>query len=167
MITIFLDVDGVISILENSLSDRDEFWRNDPKAKELGIPHPLDEKSIEALNEILSSDECELILSSDWKKNRTLERLDEIFKHCKIIQSPINKTKNLRNEFNFEYCRAMEITHFIAEHQLKDFIILDDLNLEKLLPPRIVDRFFKTGYDLALGEPGLKEKIIERMKLFK
>lgn len=167
MITIFLDLDGVISILENSLSDRDEFWKNDPKAKLLGIPHSLDENSIKVLNEILSIFECEIVISSDWKKTRTLENLDKIFKHCKIIQSPINKTKNLRNDFNIDDCRAMEIMHFIAENMVENFIILDDLDLENKLSPRILDRFFKTEFELGLAKPGLKEQIIERMKLFK
>lgn len=166
MVTIFLDIDGVLSTLEDSLSDRDEFWRENPGAKELGIPHCLDVNSVDVLNEIIDNFECEIIISSDWRKSRTLEELDKIFKFFKIKLSPVRKTKNFRNDFSIDDCRAMEITHFIAENMVDNFIILDDLDLENKLPPRILDRFFKTSFESGLGEGGMKEKIIERMKLF-
>lgn len=164
--TIFLDIDGVLSTLEDSLSDMNEFWKNDPKSKLLGIPHPLDKNCINVLNEILATFKCEIVITSDWRKTRTMNNLDEIFKHLKINQSPIQKTKNLRNDFNFDKCRAMEIMRYIGENQIENYIILDDLDLEKTLPSRMLDKFFKTNFDNGLAESGLKEKIINRMKKF-
>lgn len=166
MITIFLDLDGVMTTITESLGYQKEFWDNNPWAKNERIPHPFNEKCVEVFNDILKQFECEIVLSSDWKKRRTLKELDMIFKHFGVIQSPIDVTKNLRDEFNFEHCRAMEIMHFIGENNVKKFIILDDLDLDKMFSPRMLDRFFKTSFDNGLGEIGMKEKIIERMRLF-
>lgn len=166
MITIFLDLDGVLTTIEESLGYQKEFWDNNPWAKNEKIPHPFNGLCVETLNEILREFECEIVLSSDWKKRRSLKELDFIFKNFGVIQSPISVTKNLRVEFNFEHCRAMEIMHFIAENMIENFIILDDLDLDKIFSSKMIDKFFKTSFDNGLAEPGLKERIIERMKLF-
>jgi len=168
MITIFLDIDGVISTLTESLESTKDFWIINIWARNLRVMHSFNEPCVEVFNDITSQFECEIVLSSDWKKKRSLKDLNIIFKENNVTKSPVDKTKDFRDEFmNFEATRAMEIMHYINENNIKDFIILDDLDLEKLLPPRILDRFFKTPFDLGLTEPGMKEKIIERMKLFK
>jgi hypothetical protein len=168
MIFIFLDIDGVLSTLTESMESTKDFWIINRWARDLGVLYSFNEGCVDIFNDITSQFECEIILSSDWKKKRSLKDLDIIFKENNVTKSPVDKTKDLRDEFNnFEATRAMEIMYFINENNIKDFIILDDLDLEKLLPPRILDRFFKTPFDLGISEPGMKEKIIERMKLFK
>lgn len=166
MITIFLDLDGVLTTIAESLGYQKDFWDKNPWAKDKKIPHPFNDKCVGVLNEILKEFECEIVLSSDWKKRRSLKELDIIFKNFGVIQSPINVTKNLRDEFNFEHCRAMEIMHFIGENAIKDYIIIDDLDLEKIFPPKVLDNFFKTSFDNGLAEQGLKERIIEKLKMF-
>jgi hypothetical protein len=166
MITIFLDIDGVLTTIAESLAYQKEFWDSNPLAKNEKIPYPFNEKCVDVLNEILKQFECEIVLTSDWKKRHNLKEIDIIFKNFGVIQSPIKVTENLRDEFNFEYCRAMEIMHFIGENAIKNYIIIDDLDLEKMFPPIVLDRFFKTSFDNGLAEPGLKDEIIKKMKLF-
>lgn len=166
MITIFLDIDGVLTTMEESMASQKEFWDNDNWAKIEKIPHPFNDKCVNVLNEILKEFKCEIVLTSDWKKRRTLEDFEIIFKKFKIIQSPVNVTKNLRDDFNFEHCRAMEITNFIGENSIKDYIIIDDLDLETIFPPRVLNNFFKTSFESGLSEIGLKEKIVEKLKSF-
>ena len=161
---IFLDIDGVISTFNESMSSTKDFWDSNPWAKDMRVLYPFNQDCVMVLNEIIKETDAEIILSSDWKKQRTLEELDIIFKKNGIIKSPIDKTKNLRDEYsNFETCRSMEITHYIGENIITDYIILDDLNLESLLPFRVRERFFRTDWEGGLGESGLKGDIIFKL----
>jgi len=165
MITIFLDIDGVLSTLEESLTDTKKFWEKNPWAKKEVITHPFNIECVNAFNSILKAFNCEIILTSDWKKRRNIAQLNDIFERFGVIQSPVGVTKNLRfDSMNFEMCRSTEIVHFIAENSVDKFIIIDDINLEKLLPPRIVDRFFKTDFSIGLKDKILVEKIINKLK---
>lgn len=164
---IFLDLDGVISTFEESMSSTKDFWIGRPWARDMKVLYPFNQECVMILNEILIETGAEIILSSDWKKRRTLEDLDIIFKKNGIIKSPIDVTSDYRDNYsNFEMCRSVEIIHYIAENiiDINDIVILDDLNLETLFPPRVRDRFIKTNFEEGIKEFEIKDLIISKLK---
>lgn len=162
---IFLDIDGVLTTLSESMvTDNLLYWKDNSWAKNLNVHYPFNEDCVKILNDILKETGAEIILSSDWRKHKTLEQLDIIFKNNGVIKSPIDITPNYRNNYsNFEYARSVEIVHYIAENtiDINNIVVLDDLNLEMLFPPKLRTRFIKT-YDGLLGE--YKSKILDLLK---
>lgn len=162
---IFLDIDGVLTTLSESMdTDNLLYWKDNSWAKNLNVHYPFNEDCVKILNDILKETGAEIILSSDWRKHKTLEQLDIIFKNNGVIKSPIDITPNYRNNYsNFEYARSLEIVHYIAENtiDINNIVVLDDLNLEMLFPPKLRTRFIKT-YDGLLGE--YKSKILDLLK---
>ena len=130
MTIIFLDIDGVITTHYEMMQSQRKFWLKNPDAKEMRIPYNFNKKCVKILNEILQETECQIVLSSDWRHHWTLEELDKIFKWNKVIQSPVDVTGNHPISFgDLEKDRANEIDLYIKEHNLTDFVILDDLPL--------------------------------------
>lgn len=162
---IFLDIDGVLTTISESMdTDNLLYWKDNSWAKKLNVHYPFNEECVKILNDILKETGAEIILTSDWRKHKTLEQLDIIFKNNGVIKSPIDITPNYRDHYsNFEYARSIEIVHYIAENtiDINNIVVLDDLNLEILFPPKLRTRFIKT-YDGLLGE--YKSKILELLK---
>lgn len=134
MTTIFLDIDGVITTHIEMMQNQFKFWGKHPDAKEMRIPYQFNKGCVKILNEILQQTESQIVLSSDWKHHWTLEEFDKIFKWNNIIQSPVDVTGNHPISFgNLTKNRANEIDIYIKQHNLVDFVILDDLPLDKYL----------------------------------
>jgi len=164
---IFLDIDGVISTFEESMSSTKDFWIERQWARDMRVLYPFNQECVMILNEILTETGAEIILSSDWKKKRSLKDLDIIFKNNGVIKSPIDVTPDLRQDYSvLEVCRTFEIVHYIAENNINinDIVIIDDLNLERLLPPKVRDRFIKTNFEDGIREFEIKDLIIEKLK---
>lgn len=164
---LFLDIDGVISTFEESMSSTKDFWIERQWAKDMRVLYPFNTECVSILNDILFERDVEIILSSDWKKRRTLNDLDIIFKNNNIIKSPIDTTPDLRQDYPIlDECRAFEITHYIAQNNLNidNVVILDDLNIELFLPPKLKDRFIKTSFEDGIKEDGIKDLIINKLK---
>lgn len=165
---IFLDIDGVISTLDESMNSTKDYWIENDWARRLGVQHGFNKECVNIFNDIILETGCEIILSSDWKRHgRTLIDLDEIFKMNGVIKSPIVFTRDYRDNYsNLEYCRSTEIIHFIAENNINinDIVILDDLDLELLFPPKVNERFVKTNFHEGLKEDGIKLRIINMLK---
>ena len=165
---VFLDIDGVISTYDESMYSTKDYWIEHPWAKRLNIMHGFNTECVKIYNEIILETGCKTILSSDWKRHgRTLSDLDEIFKQNGVVESPIDVTPDYRDNYsNLEYGRSIEIIHYIAENHINvdDIVILDDLNLEMLFPPKVKNRFIKTHFEYGIKEEGFKDLIINMLK---
>jgi hypothetical protein len=85
---IFLDNDGVIC-LDNNWGGRSKKWskylkKNPECMSEADAPVEVrfdnfDGKAISVLNKILEETSSEIVVSSDWKKDATLEELGEYY----------------------------------------------------------------------------------------
>jgi hypothetical protein len=166
MITIFLDIDGVLATHKEFMLNRTKFRSSDKRAAELGIPYPYNPGCVKIFNEILGSTETQIILSSDWKYHFSLRDMNEIFKHNGIVQSIAAFTDNDTISINnLTMNRAHQIGKYIEDNQIENWIALDDLWLHKYLDNGD-GRFFLTKDNEGLKQSGLKNKIIKKLNGF-
>lgn len=157
---LILDIDGVIAVGYTKLKVYDWSW-----GKTL---YPFDKKAVAVLNEIIEVTGVELILSSDWRLEFTIDEIEFIFKWNGVIKTPIAFT--IPSQFYadgfLEGGRAFEIKQFIEVHKPKVWLAIDDLNL---LNTGHGD-FFKDNFihcarpnTEGIKQSGLKDKIIKKL----
>lgn len=162
MTTIFLDIDGVLTTHIEMMQSQNKFWLKNPDAKEMRIPYHFNKKCVKILNEILQELECQIVLSSDWKHHFNLQELDKIFKWNNVIQSPVDVTGDHPISFgNLDKNRANEIDLYIKEHNIVDFVILDDLELDRYL---VNGNFIICKDTEGLKQTNHKNKILNLIK---
>src|SRR5690554_4610312 len=102
MKVIFLDHDGVICLPEQ-WGGRHKKARKYRKDKKLSYDEPVDvdarfdnfdEKCVDILNEIIEETECEIVVTSDWRLEATLEEMGTYYENQGIIKKPIDFTHN-------------------------------------------------------------------------
>jgi len=150
---IYLDIDGVLCLGSEI----------HPKMTEWGYVYRFNQKAVKALNQILEKTDADIIISSDWKDNFSLQSLQEIFKWQGVIKSPIGvttsepfKTMQLLEEY-----RAKEIMHHVEEHKPLHWVAIDDLDLSLwinknhfVLTPRFME---------GIKQSGKKEEILSKL----
>lgn len=167
MVTIFLDIDGVLATHKEFMMNRTKFRSNDKRAAELGIPYPYNPDCVKIFNEILGATETEIVLSSDWKYHFSLKDMGEIFKHNGINQVPIAFTPDDSVSLgNLTLNRAHQIELYITENNIKNWIALDDLWLHKHFTMANDGEFFLTKDMEGLKQSSLKDKIIKKLNSF-
>jgi len=172
MKVLFLDHDGVICLSSN--------WGGRYKKKGFDS-NPLtpldirmdsfDMKSIKVLNYIIEKTNCEIVISSDWKLQGTLEQMQEMY-ITRGIKPPIAYTENmidfdgdnhhlLKSVLDFEKIRVNEINKFLEDNpNIEKWVAIDDMDLSEL------ENFVhcKKPYNEGIKQCGLKDKIIEFLK---
>lgn len=114
---IFLDIDGVLNSRQSSA-----YYSRLPE--ELENEYTLCPIAISNLRHILEKHpDCHLVISSTWRKSRSLKTLKEIFDYYEISKEKvISKTPIL------DTLRGVEIHKWLQESKIKPthFVILDD-----------------------------------------
>lgn len=151
MKVIFLDHDGVICLLPN--------WGSRRKKLENVIDKktaPADIKfddfypdAVKVLNKILDKTDAEIVISSDWRLNASLEDMQEMYLQCGVIKTPIGYIDKLNHSwidggfvpdwFNFQMPRAYEmaryyeITKWLNDHKeaVTHWVAIDDMDMAK------------------------------------
>lgn len=166
MVTIFLDIDGVLATHKEFMLNRTKFRSCDKRAAELGIPYPYNPGCVKIFNEILESTETQIVLSSDWKHHFSLKDMGEIFIHNGINQVPIAFTPNDYVSLgNLTLNRAHQIEQYIKENNIENWIAIDDLWLHEYMD-NSDGRFFLTKDNDGLKKSSLKDKIIKKLNSF-
>ena len=163
MKVLFLDHDGPI-VLSNST-----------RFNEPGLDsefESFDKQAVRILNEIITETNCEIVTSSDWRHNLSLEQLGELYTIRGIIKRPISVTGYKPGKGSeIEECRAWEIQLWLAEHP--DVIgcgwcAVDDMDLAETFGPisgnsnGMLSNFVQTpNSKKGITEEGVKEKIIK------
>ena len=183
MKVIFLDHDGVICLC-NQWGGRvkkrhkyDKYKKNRDifNIKEYPVNVRFDNfdgKAIATLNDIIKVTDCEIVVSSDWRLNATLEEMGEYYEMKGIIKKPIAYTpihKLSGSTFHLEEERAWEIKKYLEEHsEVSHWVAVDDLNLayystyngETDIRPWGLKNFVLTNPDAGLKEKGVKDSIL-------
>jgi len=162
MKTIFLDIDGVIATDRQFMGNRNKFNQKNPWSKELRVPYGFDKGCVAILNEILEETSSVIVMSSDWRTHWNLTELNEIFSHNGIIRGPKFVTDVDPVSFgNLEKNRAWEIEKFIKEHDITNYVVIDDLDVGKYMSESGDDnKFVKTVSSEGLKQTGIKNKIL-------
>src|ERR1700751_3450097 len=90
---VFLDIDGVLCTGLCAL-----------KQKHSVFSYPFHLDCVKNLNEIITSTDTEIILTSDWRIHfgNDLKKLSELFKHNGVTKRPIGVTTDLGKNRNKE-----------------------------------------------------------------
>lgn len=187
MKVIFLDNDGVICLSAN-WGGRSKKWKkylkkNPECMSEADAPVEIrfdnfDGKSISVLNKIIEITDAEIVVSSDWRKDATLEELGEYYINHGIIKKPIGITKlidecdkdNFIGGYNnvYEQDRCYEIRQYLIDNpEITHWVAVDDLDLgNQSWAPRASEwgltNFVRCiGLNQGIKRSGLKEKIIK------
>jgi len=154
---IFLDIDGVLATSYQYNTNRKK-W------------HPtfdcyrFDEKCVKVFNSILDNvSGVTVILSSDWKHHYSIAQMNEIFK-WNAVNTIVSDTTGSSWGVMFtsiqqlEECRAYEINKYVAEHNLTNWIAIDDLDLSTWISP---EHFVRTPrVSEGIKQCGIKDKIL-------
>ena len=172
MKVLFLDHDGVIC-LSNNWGGRFKkvgFDSNPETPLDIRMDN-FDVKAVKLLNSIVDIIGCELVISSDWKLQGTLEQMKEMFV-TRGIKPPIDYTPNLKDfdegnhhllkaTLDFEEIRVLEIKKYLEDHpEVTHWVAVDDMDLSKL------ENFVQTKrpYNEGIKQSGVKDKIIDFLK---
>lgn len=155
MKTLFLDHDGVMvtdgdfACDENNLFDR----------------MPFSKKCVLIVNEIIGLTGAEIVVSSDWRNDFSLEEMGQIYEMNGVIKKPIGYTPNskLYKANELENGRVSEILSWAEYHRIKNWVAIDDLKMFDLSPHFVHCPKHAEG----LGLIGIKEKVLEALKIDK
>jgi len=144
---IFLDLDGVLCLSNGNGMSTNEWDASD-----------FDPLAVEALNEILSATDAEIIITSDWRYDYTLSEMRDIFKHFKVSKGPIGYIPSSNGGI---HNRAADINAWLATHAFKndiDWVVIDDMDMSKE---------FGDSFIYCISCKGLAKKKIKREVLRK
>lgn len=157
--TIFLDIDGVLATNSEYFTNKMKFWKKYPEMEKLKIKYRFNSGCVKVFNEILKITDADIVLTSDWREKITLDEMDNVFKFNNVIKSPIDATKIFPISFsNKDKNRANEIDIYRQEHNITNYVIIDDLNLEYYAPK---EKFIKTIEREGIKQSGVKQKILK------
>lgn len=200
MKVIFLDNDGVICLLNNwgTRYKKQKKWggmKLSMRGREIPLEYRFDnfdKKAVKILNEILETTGAEIVVSSDWRFNATLEELGEYYTSQGIIKKPIDVTdlfkdiypsewSGLRFRAELELERSMEIQHWLENHsEVTHWVAVDDLNMGvEFLGDRFAAKdgsnekpgltnFVLTSHSYeGIKQSGIKDKILKYLEISK
>jgi len=113
---IFLDFDGVVN---TRLYDAEE--------KRLRYFHPVDEavnnkNAIGFLNLLVAETGAKVVISSSWRRDRTVETLSQWLRNSGFEGEVVGKTPRMDS-----YCRGAEIEEYMLRlEDVESYVILDD-----------------------------------------
>jgi len=102
---IFLDIDGVLA----PIRQWDRYGDLDPAC-------------IRVLNEIVTAARADVVVSSTWRYGRTVAELQAMLDEHGFTGHVLDMTPTTMNGAS----RAEEITAWLAEHAVVDYVIIDD-----------------------------------------
>jgi hypothetical protein len=131
---VFLDFDGVL----NSEKWIRHHWNNGYK---INMREELDGEAVFRVNRLCELTGARIVVSSTWRKSRTVEVLRDILQRHGLLVEVIGKTPNLN------CARGHEIQHWMDEHGIppEDIVILDDDSDMEHLAHRHVKTSFYMG----------------------
>lgn len=132
---IFLDIDGVlipaesVSMINHADFDDNEKWNK---------------KSINNLNELIKETGAKIVISSHYRKLKTMEEIKNKFKELGINASIVGEISKGNNML-----RGEEIQKYVDDNNIKDFVVIDDLShdFNNFFPEKYVKPKTNIGFD--------------------
>lgn len=149
---LFLDHDGVL-VTDNDFacSKNNAFNRT-----------PFSKKCVHIINEVIALTGAEIVTSSDWRNDFSLEDMRTWYFMNGLCKGPIGYTPNSKNYtgLNLESGRVEEILSYVKLHRIKNWVAIDDLKMLDLQPHFV----YCPKHNEGVRQKGIKEKIILSMK---
>jgi len=166
MVTIFLDIDGVLATNKEFNMNSRKFREKNEWANELCVFYPFNAGCVDVLNKVLESCECEIVLSSDWRKYYSIPELADIFMHNGVVKSPVAVTDDImiRHLRHVTDARRKEIMIYVEGNAVDKWIVIDDIYVGENIGDEFRDRCFRTTDSEGLKITSLCDKIINKMK---
>lgn len=161
---LFLDIDGVLVPEYQKVNDQ-AFSKNNPFYVE-----PFSKGAMDVLNNIIMTTNCQIVVSSGWRKYFRLQEIRDIFDLAGVLYGSdiiigFTPTKRIVDD-NFkvkaEEARAKEILDWVHLHKPEKWVAVDDLDLS----PCITDEnFVRCRKPMeGLKQCGLRNKIETLLK---
>jgi len=116
----------------------------------------FDKECVNILNYIITETDCEIVVSSDWKRWGDINDIIRFYKKQNIIKSPIGLTPYIKDSNIFSQ-RTKEISKWLELNKVTNWVAVDDLYLS-------LDNFvWISQTDLGLKQEGIKEKILYKL----
>lgn len=153
---IFLDIDGVLAL------DFEMNYSNLKKWYKKMNTYSFNKKAVKVFNDICVEVDPVIILSSDWKDQHIIEAMNEFFEWNGLTHRISDYTETLWKKVytklqQLEECRAAEILLYVKEHEIKNYVAIDDLDLSQW----ILNNFVHTPRsNEGIKQSGIKDKII-------
>jgi len=160
---IFLDIDGV-------LATSAQYYTNPKKWHAEYTCYRFDYKCVKVFNSILEKVrekfEIIIILSSDWQDKYSLEVMNRIFEWNEVNAVITDFTgqawgTKFTRASELEECRAYDINNYVKEHDIENWIAIDDLDLSPWIDE---DHFVRTPRaNEGIKQSGKKDKILNTL----
>ena len=151
---LFLDIDGVLFL-------------DGPTLDGLYDSDPFDKQCVSGLNAIIEKTDCEIVVTSLWQNEYTLEQLREIFAWNGVIPAPMQVSSPDPSVFGTYDNRSKEILAWIGSHTKATrtnrfrWCAVDDLNLSVQL-----ENFVQCDPEVGLGDRAVVMKAIDMLESF-
>ena len=182
MKTIFLDFDGVMCLATEwgGRTKKKALWNRTYPEKaimytyetgQMDVEYRFDDfndKAVVVLNDILKQTDAEIVISSDWRFDCTLDEMKSLFEMYGVIKVPIDYTPTLEIEdfkeleangkVGYEDERSIEIKKWLAMHpEVTHWVAIDDLNMKADLTNFVHTVRMNEG----IKQSGIKDKILK------
>jgi len=157
---LFLDIDGVIR-LEPQFGTKFKKPRfRDPDASMDEKNDDWCPKAVAVLKSVVTLSGCDIVVTSDWVKNETLERMQQLFRD-RAVKPPVDMLTYVHytNMDELEKGRVDLIEEWLAVHpEVTKWAVVDDM------PLPLYDRFvWCTDAMVGLAQPGLKFFLLDAL----
>lgn len=161
MKAIFLDHDGVLCLSREWGS---RFRKIKRWELEGGVGQPpvdvrfddFNKFAVNVLNEVIIQTGAELVCSSDWRLEATLDEMVQFYLNSGLVKGPIDFTPELQTVTKRSDIRVDEINLWLSKHpQVEKWVALDDMDLSAL------DNFVKCREREGLKQCNISSKILK------
>ena len=152
---LFLDHWGTICLADKH--GREHNKTDLPNINEMRIHGSLDnfdKEAVNVLNSIIAKTDFEVVISSDWKKWCSLDKMKEFYKEQGIIKPPLDYTPTIKG--NIFKTRALEIMAWLSINSIDKWVAIDDLYLGDYLSNFV----WISKTDEGITQKGIKENIL-------
>jgi hypothetical protein len=143
----------------------------------------FDQDALDVLNRIVMETDCEIVVSSDWRRFATVDEMGDYYESQGIVKRPIGFTplqlpegfKYYNRDTEQDETRSCEILQWLSEHpEVTHWVAVDDLDMGKVqldYDDSEYERnwglynFVRTDtYGIGINQVGIYEKIMEYLK---
>jgi hypothetical protein len=128
MKVLFLDHYGVLSLSKQPVTRTELSMISREELNDATLFDDFDKDAVNILNDIIDLTGAEIVVSSDWKRHKTLNEMCDFYQQQGIKKMPLAYTDWLPGAPTYHEQRATEISTWLAQHpETTHWAAVDDL----------------------------------------